>query len=237
MSEPAPSIASMPASFQGLLAALVALLPGALYTWAFEREVGRWGVTLGDRVLRFVGTSGIFLAVYSYPLFLIWANYLHHPQPSHEGVQFHNLVWEGRPVPWWLFLIPVAYVAIPLIAGSVGAVAVSRGWKWLARIVAGRDPAPRAWDFLFSSRPSGLVRIRLKHDGSWVGGLFAENSYASGYPEAPQDVYLESTYLMEEDGTFVRDEDDEPVELGSGILLRYDEMVHLEITFLGGELG
>jgi hypothetical protein len=38
--------------------------------------------------------------------------------------------------------------------------------KLFVRIVAGRDPAPRAWDWLFAPRPSGTVRMRLKSDKS-----------------------------------------------------------------------
>ena len=48
----------MPNTFQALAVLLVALLPGALYVWSFERQAGRWGIGLSDRVLRFVGGSG-----------------------------------------------------------------------------------------------------------------------------------------------------------------------------------
>jgi hypothetical protein len=148
---------------------------------------------------------------------------------------FRNLVTEGESLPWWLFLVPVAYVSIPLMVGTLAALAVNRGWTGVARVVAGRDPAPRAWDFLFSPRPAGLVRLRLKDADGWVGGLFGENSYAAGYPESPQDIYLERTYVVEADGSFARDDQGNPQELGSGILIRADDVLHLEFISLEGE--
>ena len=227
----------MPDTFQALLVTFLAVLPGALYTWAFEREVGRWGIGLSDRVLRFVGTSGLFLSVYAYPLYLLWTFYLHARVETNEGVVFRNLVLEGEAVPWWLFLVPVAYIGLPLALGTFGALAVNRGWTRTSRVIAGIDPAPRAWDFLFSPRPTGLVRARLKGTDGWVGGLFGEDSYAAGYPESPQDIYLERAYDVEADGSFARDDRGNPQELGSGILVRADDILHLEFISLEGEEG
>lgn len=227
----------MPDTLQALLITFIAVLPGALYTWAFEREVGRWGIGLSDRVLRFVGTSGLLLAAYAYPLYLLWTHYLHARVVTEEGVVFRNLVAEGASIPWWLFLVPVTYVGLPLALGTFGALAVNRGWTRIARVVAGRDPAPRAWDFLFSPRPAGLVRARLKGTDGWVGGLFGGDSYAAGYPESPQDIYLERTYVVEADGSFARDAQGNPQELGSGILVRADDILHLEFVLLESEEG
>lgn len=62
-------------------------------------------------------------------------------------------------------------------------------------VAAGRDPAPRAWDHVFLARPAAVVRIRLRDGAGYVGGLFGEKSYAAGYREAPEDLYLEDAYL------------------------------------------
>jgi hypothetical protein len=43
----------VPGTLQALGVFLLALLPGAIYIWSFERVVGRWGIGLSDRVLRF----------------------------------------------------------------------------------------------------------------------------------------------------------------------------------------
>lgn len=99
--------------------------------------------------------------------------------------------------------------------------------RTLARLFAGRDPAPRAWDNLFSGSRAGVIRLRLDTGGR-LGGLFGENSYAAGYGEEPQDLYLERAYLVQEDGSFAKDADGDFSELGSGILVKWDNIVVLE---------
>jgi hypothetical protein len=70
----------------------------------------------------------------------------------------------------------------------------------------------------------------LKEGGTWIGGQFGEASYAAGYPEEPQDLYLEATYAMlQSDGSFVQDEEGDFVELGSGLSIRWDEVHFLEM--------
>lgn len=214
----------MPTTFTALLVLFVAILPGALYTWAFEREVGRWGIGLSDRLLRFVGVSALFLTLLTYPAHYLWRNYLHVPG---DADRFTNLVLDGATVPPWLYVVPVGYVAVPLALGSLAAVAVRRKWR-MARLLAGADPAPRAWDFLFAARPHGVVRIRLQDGAGWVGGLFRETSYAAGYPDEPQDLYLQETYQLLSSGEFAADASGELVSLGSSLLVKWEDILHLE---------
>jgi hypothetical protein len=214
----------MPATITGLALFFVAILPGALYTWAFEREIGRWGIGLTDRLLRFVGVSALFLALTTYPAHYVWRNYLHAPSDSDHA---RNLVLDGADLPPWLYFVPVGYVSVPIALGSLAAVAVRRKW-WIARPLVGADPAPRAWDFLFAEHPHGVVRVRLKDEEGWIGGLFRDESYAAGYPEEPQDLYLEETYKMLKSGEFAADGNGNFIPLGSGILVRWEDVLHLE---------
>ena len=57
----------MPSTFEARSVVLLALLPGGLFMWALERLVGRYGIGLSDRVLRFVAASTI-LHVFAAPL-------------------------------------------------------------------------------------------------------------------------------------------------------------------------
>ena len=50
-------------TFQSLAVLVLALLPGALYVWALERQTGAWGIRLSDRLFRFVGFSAVLHAV------------------------------------------------------------------------------------------------------------------------------------------------------------------------------
>lgn len=51
----------MPNSFEAIAVVFIAILPGALYVWGFERIVGNWGIGLSDRLLRFLGASLSFM--------------------------------------------------------------------------------------------------------------------------------------------------------------------------------
>ena len=224
----------MPDTVEAFGVFLLAILPGALYVWSFERVVGRWGIGLADRLFRFAAASAVFLAIFAAPLYYLRAEFVHHRVvDADDRIHFVNRVSDGEDLPWWLFAVPLAYVFIPAVAGTgVGhaVAAKSARWKSVGRVLVGRDPAPRAWDFLFSSRPSAVLRIKLKDGGAWLGGFFGESSYAAGYPEEPQDLFLEETYAMnQEDGSFVRDGQGRPVKLGSAVLLRWDEVLLVEV--------
>lgn len=173
--------------------------------------------------------------VFLYAWYEIWRSYLHVGEIQPDGsVLYRNLIWEGATVPWWLWLVPVAYVGLPLALGTFAGSSVHRR-PFASRVLVGKDPAPRAWDYLFSPRPSGVVRIRFKA-GGYIGGRFGKRSYAAGYPEEPQDLYLERTYAMRDDGAFVEGDDKGGYhEIGSGALIRWDEIEFLE--FFEGERG
>jgi hypothetical protein len=71
------------------------------------------------------------------------------------------------------------------------------------------------------------MRLKLK-SGSWIGGAFAQGSYAAVYPEPP-DLYL--AWAAEVDpssGAFLFDEHDRVVLRDSGILIRWEEVEYLE---------
>ena len=63
----------MPGTFQAAAVVVLAMLPGALYVWAFERQAGRYGIGLSDRILRFAGGSAVLLAIFAGPLYAVHA--------------------------------------------------------------------------------------------------------------------------------------------------------------------
>lgn len=213
---------------QALLVAILAVLPGALYAWGFEREVGRWFAGWSDRLLLFLGTSAVFHALFASGEYLLYSNYLHRLVDG----RYRNLIWEGADVPWALALVPIAYVAIPNWFGTVVGRAVRSGETW-PRFITGPSPAPRAWDSMFSETPRGMMRLKLK-SGEWVGGWFGPGSYAAGYPE-PQDLLIESVYRLDSHGAFETDDSGAPVPVGSSLLVRWEEVELLE--FFRQEVG
>ena len=209
-------------TFQALWILLLALLPGALYVWAFEREAGGWGLGVTDRLLRFVGVSAVFNALVAPLTYLAYQHYVVTGRFAH-----------GEPLPLWLWLVPIGYVAIPTLTGALIGSATADGRRW-TRYIGGRSPAPRAWDHLFSAHDlTGWVRLKMK-DSTWIVGAYAQSdnrrlrSYAAGYPGA-QDLYLVETVECESaTGAFVVDADGKPIPRGMGVLVRWEEVLYLE---------
>lgn len=207
----------MPDTFQAVAVVAVALLPGALYVWAFERQAGRWGIGLSDRLLRFVGGSALFQATAAPLMYWMWTDQVPNAQAR-------------TPLSWWVWLLVVAYVTTPTLLGTVVGRGVRAERRWTA-LFTGPDPAPRAWDHLFGQKADGWVRLRMK-SGVWLGGAYADangrRSYAAGYPE-PQDLFLAAAVELDQDtGEFAVDEDGNVPLLEGGILVRWEEVEHLE---------
>lgn len=209
----------MPDSFQALAVLVIGLLPGALYVWTFEGMVGRWGVGLSDRILRFVGVSAVLHAVVAPLTYWLWSEYVR-----------AGRVGRGEPLPVALWIIVLAYVVLPIGLGWIVGYGTRRRWKWV-QLFTGRNPAPRAWDAFFGDDPEGWVRLRLK-SGAWIGAALGEKdgrrSYFSGYPEQ-QDLYLVQTAEVDPDsGAFLYDNEDQLRLRDFGVLLRWDEVEYLE---------
>lgn len=210
----------MPDTFQALGVFVLALLPGAVYVWSFERQVGSWGVGLSDRVFRFIGVSAVFQALAAPLTCWLWRTY-----------------WTtGRlasgDIPWRLRLVPIGYVGAPFLLGWFVGKGTRDRAKW-AQAFTGPAPAPRAWDDLFSARPDGWMRLRMK-SGVWIGGAYTNDeeaglrSYAAGYPDE-QDLYLAiSAEVDPESGEFELDDAGNPVTRDSGILVRWNEVEYLD---------
>lgn len=208
----------MPTSFQAVAALLVALVPGALYFWSYERIAGRWGANLTDRLFRFIGASALFHAVLAPVTYWFWTTYW----PS---------IVSGDRLPLWIWAFVLAYVVVPVVGGTVVGFGTRDRRNW-AKLISGPDPAPRAWDHLFQGKRDGWVRLKLK-SGTWVGGAYATSdadglqSYTAGYPE-DQDLFLSSTRPVDpETGEFLPDE---PVAPLSGLLVRWEEVEYLEFV-------
>jgi hypothetical protein len=191
-----------PDSLLALGILLVAVLPGAIYTWAFEREAGLYGVTLADRMLRFVAGSTVMHLILAWPEYLIYR----------FAIEGRDQILAGQFAALWIGLLVLA--ALPAAAGTIlGELYATRtsrlGWRglrrWLTanqerrllRILLGRDPAPRAWDDLFSEQLQCYLRVRTTSD-RWLAGKFAGGSYAGGYPNEP-DLLLEEAYAVDQE--------------------------------------
>lgn len=108
-----------PASLIGPAIVIVAVIPGSMYTWAYEREASAFGVTLADRTLRFIAISFLF------HLALGWPEYA-----------FYRVALAGPPFGARQFA--VAWVAVLLVVALPGAIGTVLGGLY-ARAAAARD--------------------------------------------------------------------------------------------------
>lgn len=62
----------MPDSVVALAILVIAVLPGSVYIWAFERQASAFGVNLADRTLRFIAMSLIFHLILGWPEYWLY---------------------------------------------------------------------------------------------------------------------------------------------------------------------
>lgn len=213
----------VPTSVVALAIVVIAVLPGSMYTWAFERQVSAYGANLADRVLRFVALSVLF------HLALGWIEYWLF-RSAFAGEQFGGgqfaIAWVAVAI---LVVVPAALGTV--IGGLYASRSDREGWAWIRQhltvrtenrvlqFILGRTPAPRAWDNMFSERQNLYLRVETT-DGNAVAGLFADKSYAGGFPH-DTDLYLEESWSMTEDGSL-----DKP--LGYPVYLPAGQIARLE---------
>jgi hypothetical protein len=98
-------------------------------------------------------------------------------------------------------------------------------WKWLrsTNFVQKNAPHPTAkpWDYVFAQRKSYWVKVVLK-DGTVIGGRYSNKSFASSTP-APEQIYLEETWVLNENGGFERAKNDT-----AGVIILSSNISHIE---------
>lgn len=198
-------------------------IPGAVFMWLYGLVAGRWTKDRqgGRHLLMSIGYSTVFHLLFAPITYNIWSTYW-------------KDISRGREVSLWLWAVLSIYVLIPGLLGfSSGWATLKTGvglgklYRW-TRYFMGRTQNPQAWDYLFGRKDlTGWIRFRTK-DGLLLGGYYGKGSYVSGYPE-PQDIYLDNIAEIDSTtGKFELDEGGNPKLLGSGLLLRWDEVEYLE---------
>ena len=212
---------SMIGTLQALLVALLAVLPGALFTIAQETHGASWawrGTDNSTLVIRFLSFSAVYHVAFA------WLTYIAYQRLIITGRLAH-----GCPLSWKWYAVLVSYVAVPYLIGVVTETGRRvRGLSWLVALWGGRYPELRAWDRFFRNRPAGLLRLKLIDDG-WKLGLFTKKgSYASGYGE-DGDIYLVQQYLIDPDtGVPTPNHKGDLVEVGAGLLIRWSEVKFID---------
>ncbi|QDB79219.1 hypothetical protein FE251_07420 [Georgenia wutianyii] len=201
----------MPETWMQVAVILAAVMPGFVYQVS-RRKVAGPGPDEREfavRVLRAVAASAVFAGVYAAAFGPTVVRYVREPASTFEDIRLVALA----------FLLLV--VLVPWAAAR--AAVYLRTSRWFAELSAtltsrlrlrrSWNPTPSAWDYAFATVRPGWVRVRLS-DGSWAGGWFGYDSFATSFPE-PQELYLEVGYVMSEEGTFTAE-----VSAPEGVIIR-----------------
>ena len=118
----------------------------------------------------------------------------------------------------WFIMIFVA----PALLGTLLGLNIRRGWSRRLFDKIGLSivhPISNAWDWKFSNCPESWIIVKLKDSTTWYGFL-GENSFLSS-DRAERDLYLQETFMYNEDGTAWR-------PLGSSVWIAHGEIQSLE---------
>ncbi|OOK65350.1 hypothetical protein BZL29_7861 [Mycobacterium kansasii] len=221
-------------TFQALLIAAIAILPGSVYTIARESRGASWAWRSTDAatlLFRFLTASAFF------HLLLAPIGYT-----AYQHVVVDHLVAPRHPFPWawWGWL--AGYIILPYLFGLW--MEAARSWKpsprrvlglpknlfiGLPLFVAGRANEPRAWDRLFTKNRTGYIILRLKDSDEWKAGIWYEPSYASAYGE-DKDLYIAEQIAVNDDGSVAVDQHGNPQYLGVGLLISWSELNYVEFV-------
>jgi Family of unknown function (DUF6338) len=214
----------MVGTFQALSILLLAILPGAVLVFSFERHAGAVAGDANERLVRFViGTVVVFpctaiLAAWTY------SRVVHAPIEGSPG-EFTNRLEEPLGIsPAWT-LLPLVYVLVPWCLGW----ALGEGVVWLRRRAVNnrttsRVPGVAAWDIVFLAPGPKLIAAKLR-GGPWIGGMFASNSFASPLASRRKELVLEAGVQIDQvSGQIERDETKTPILLPGAIVLNYADV-------------
>jgi hypothetical protein len=101
-----------------------------------------------------------------------------------------------------------------------------RQQEWFMKIAP--HPTLKPWDFVFSKRKTYWIVVTLKN-GQKIGGLYAGDSFVSSYP-APEQIYLEEEWVLNEDGGF-----DRKATRTAGIIILGSEICCIELRTIGDD--
>jgi hypothetical protein len=154
-----------------------------------------------DRLIDAIAYSSINYAILFYPIEIIESSDLR----SSCGVLYY-----------------IFYVFVLLIAPAIWVLLWKqmRLSKWVAASIP--HPTSKPWDFVFSQRRPYFIKVFLK-DGTIIGGVYSEKSFASSAPTEEQ-IYLEETWIINEMGGFERRKNGT-----SGVIVMASEISRIEL--------
>lgn len=117
------------------------------------------------------------------------------------------------------------YILFYLFVLFIFPVVVAYVWKKIRQtewfLKHAPHPTLKPWDFVFSQRKFFWVKVYLKNK-TVIGGYYGERSFTSSAP-APEQIYLEQSWVLTEGGGFERMKD-----RSAGVIILSSEISHIE---------
>jgi hypothetical protein len=110
------------------------------------------------------------------------------------------------------------------IAPAIWPFVLVNALRWLERWGIIQPQAKTSWDHFFNNIRRGSFVVVHLPDGSYMGGKFGVNSYASGYPDSGH-LYLEELWEVGADGNFTG-----KVLEGQGVILRPTDYKYVRVS-------
>jgi hypothetical protein len=184
-----------------LLLFIAFVIPGFISIKVYELIVPSVTRDSSKQLIDAIAYSCINYALLIWPILEIEASSIRLDYPTAYKL-FYLLV---------LFVFPVAWVAL---------------WRWMRGLeVIQRNlphPTGKPWDYVFSQRQWYWIIVTLK-DGEKVAGKYGRKSFSSSSP-APEQIYLEETWVINDDGGFER-----PRTSTAGTIILADQITTLEL--------
>jgi hypothetical protein len=236
----------VPDSFEALLVIFFAVLPGATFVYAMERQVGAWGAKAADRLLRFVILSAVLYLVLIPYGYLLYRVYILSGKLTQTD-DFNSGDWLEL-FGHWLFLLAYFGLLPWLIGTWLGHKLKDEEEKgtegWVSWMLGQHMRPPRAFEHLFARDDLyGIVRMLIgvtDNSFTWVAGSFSDEgpsetpqkrprrAYVSTYPEDPE-IYLPVRFRCDPTtGALEYGTDGKPVASDIGVLVNADKIAYLE---------
>lgn len=218
-------------SWEQVLVIVAAVVPGFVYQISRRRVLGpdpdEADVTV--RMLRAIASSAIFACLYA----ILFGSLAERLLQKTTGSAVEVAVSSLPTLAIWVLALALL---VPWVAArAIFYITTSRGWLTATGSLRARlglrhqwDPTPSAWDFAFSHREAGWVRV-LTSGGLWLGGYFGTESFASSYPD-PRDLFIEVGYAMSPEGALT-----DRVSAPGGLYVRCDDIVLVDFIPATGD--
>jgi hypothetical protein len=203
---------SLPTTYEALIIIALLFVPGFIFVQLIRRAIAHFPEQVDARHFVAILAAGLFLHTVIFPFST------RHIVDWYVGGTLHEH-WKLTYV--WLV---VAVFIWPIAIGIATALVIPKPWvdEQLDRIGLGYiDRIPTAWDYSVLPDKGSLVKVHFR-DGSLIGGVYGNKSFASIYSRE-RDLFLEEIYNMDENSDFV-----DPTVDNIGIWIAHDVISHVE---------